>query len=541
MPRDDGGVSTAAERQERRAAGGTAGRDDARSSRPAFHQEGERFGQCEKCAQRILPLRLMQQARSSTNADRPGFAGQTFCSIFTVSCPGVQCASPSRRANAGVASPALTTATATANLHLDPLVLTIDLPGCTVAYHARHNAARRYKSHAARWRRARAHLACAGTTTGRTSMRCACDGDAAGRTAAARARAHHVAADVAGARRARDVRVQTCTRTFSLTSGRADAIAPVRWTCGLGRLARLDLVQRARVEARYEDLEETQGATHIARLHAAAQAWEPDVGPCGRACRLDGPDAIVVRVRDLLLVATSSSCSFSPGRRPVNTISMSSSGSKPESRIIWRARSTMRTGSPISRMKISPPAPMVAAWRISCDRLGNRHEVARDVGVGDRDRAAARDLLAEERYDAAVRSEHVAEAHGDEAAAAVLKALHHHLGDALGDAHHAGRPHGLVGRDQHELARRRGRSPPARRCACRGRCCAPPRPRSAPPAARACRRRRGTRAPDVCAVNTAASWSSSRTSPRTGHELAPPGSAARSSISSANMPFSWRS
>src|SRR5438309_2522409 len=41
--------------------------------------------------------------------------------------------------------------------------------------------------------------------------------------------------------------------------------------------------------------------------------------------------------------STSSSWSFSPGRSPVQTMAMSSSGSKPDSRIICRARSAMRT------------------------------------------------------------------------------------------------------------------------------------------------------------------------------------------------------
>ena len=70
---------------------------------------------------------------------------------------------------------------------------------------------------------------------------------------------------------------------------------------------------------------------------------------CGR-----GASARPPRPRRQLLVQ------LLAGRRPVNTIAMSSSGSKPERRIIWRARSTMRTGSPISRTKISPPSPIVA-------------------------------------------------------------------------------------------------------------------------------------------------------------------------------------
>lgn len=65
-----------------------------------------------------------------------------------------------------------------------------------------------------------------------------------------------------------------------------------------------------------------------------------------------------------------SSESFSPGRRPVNTISMSRSTSKPERRTRSLARSTMRTGSPISSMNVSPPFPRTAACNTSCTASG---------------------------------------------------------------------------------------------------------------------------------------------------------------------------
>ena len=50
-------------------------------------------------------------------------------------------------------------------------------------------------------------------------------------------------------------------------------------------------------------------------------------------------------------------------------------------------------------------------------RLGNQHEVARDVGMRHRDRPAAGNLLAKDRHHAAGGIEHVAEPHRDEPAA----------------------------------------------------------------------------------------------------------------------------
>ena len=84
-------------------------------------------------------------------------------------------------------------------------------------------------------------------------------------------------------------------------------------------------------------------------------------------------------------------------------------------------------------------------------RLGNQHEVAAHLRVGDGDRAALLDLLEEPRHHAAVAAEHVAEAHDRErrAAAHGLR-LDDQLGDALGRAHDARRVHRLVGRDQDE-------------------------------------------------------------------------------------------
>ena len=65
-----------------------------------------------------------------------------------------------------------------------------------------------------------------------------------------------------------------------------------------------------------------------------------------------------------------SSVSFSPGRSPVYTISISRPGSSPDSRTRSRAISAMRTGSPISSTKISPPTARVEARSTSCTASG---------------------------------------------------------------------------------------------------------------------------------------------------------------------------
>ena len=76
-----------------------------------------------------------------------------------------------------------------------------------------------------------------------------------------------------------------------------------------------------------------------------------------------------------------------PAATPMNSIAMSRSGSLPESRIMFCARSTICTGSPMSSTKTSPRPPIAPAWTTSCDRLGDRHEEARHLGVRDGDRA----------------------------------------------------------------------------------------------------------------------------------------------------------
>src|SRR5208337_4263652 len=81
-------------------------------------------------------------------------------------------------------------------------------------------------------------------------------------------------------------------------------------------------------------------------------------------------------------------------------------------------------------------------------RLGDGHEVAGHFGVRDGHRLPAADLLLEERDNAAIGSQDVAEADRDHAAGATLSlGLHIHLSQTLACAHDARRTHGLVGGD----------------------------------------------------------------------------------------------
>jgi hypothetical protein len=117
--------------------------------------------------------------------------------------------------------------------------------------------------------------------------------------------------------------------------------------------------------------------------------------------------------------ASSSSYSFSPGRRPENTIGISSS--------VWPASGSGR--APGRRSSPARPCPAPAPGR--CRRWPrpaapgapprDGHEVANDVRVRDGHRAAAGDLLLELRDHAAAAAQHVAEAHGHEAGARVLR------------------------------------------------------------------------------------------------------------------------
>src|SRR5262249_58402200 len=75
------------------------------------------------------------------------------------------------------------------------------------------------------------------------------------------------------------------------------------------------------------------------------------------------------------------------------------------------ARTT--AGPPKAGEEAGPPPADRAGLDDERGRLGDRHEEARHLRVCDRDRAAPRDLPAEDRDDAAGRPQHVAEANGD--------------------------------------------------------------------------------------------------------------------------------
>ncbi len=112
----------------------------------------------------------------------------------------------------------------------------------------------------------------------------------------------------------------------------------------------------------------------------------------------------------------------------------------------------MRTGIAHVEHEDVAAAPDAAGLHDQLRGLVDRHEVARHLGARDRHRAAAGDLLAEDRHDRARRSEHVAEAHGDERRLGLdlAERLDDPLGERLAGAHRGLRVDGLVGRDEHE-------------------------------------------------------------------------------------------
>ncbi len=84
--------------------------------------------------------------------------------------------------------------------------------------------------------------------------------------------------------------------------------------------------------------------------------------------------------------------------------------------------------------------------------LRNGHEVADHLRVGNGDRTAGFDLLAEQRHHGTGRRQYIAEPHHAKArlAAPPMQPLQDDFGEPLGRTHDIGGVHGLVGRHQNE-------------------------------------------------------------------------------------------
>ena len=109
------------------------------------------------------------------------------------------------------------------------------------------------------------------------------------------------------------------------------------------------------------------------------------------------------------------------------------------------------TGSPISSMKTSPPSANTAACSTSCTASCTLMKNRVMPGVGDRDRAARRDLPGERRDDAAPAARARCRTAPSRNALPCGRVREHDLlADPLRRAHHARRAHGLVGRDEDE-------------------------------------------------------------------------------------------
>src|ERR1039457_2310666 len=125
---------------------------------------------------------------------------------------------------------------------------------------------------------------------------------------------------------------------------------------------------------------------------------------------------------------------------PVNSILTSSSGLNPDSSIRFLAKSTIFTGSPMSRTQIWPPSPITAACSTSWQASGMVMKKRRMSGC-----------VTVTGPPAAIGTEHVTEPHGHVLGPPVLKCEQQQFGDALGGAHDVGGPHGLIGGDQNEV------------------------------------------------------------------------------------------
>ena len=106
----------------------------------------------------------------------------------------------------------------------------------------------------------------------------------------------------------------------------------------------------------------------------------------------------------------SSSWIFSPGRGPTKSIATSTSGSKPASgdHLAGQVEDAHRLAH-LEHEDVSRAAAEVTRLDHELHRLGNRHEVAGHLRVGDGDRSAALDLIAKDRHHAPGRGEDVAE------------------------------------------------------------------------------------------------------------------------------------
>ncbi len=166
---------------------------------------------------------------------------------------------------------------------------------------------------------------------------------------------------------------------------------------------------------------------------------------------------------DLLVGAVQLLVELLPGRRPIMRTGISVPSSWPDSRIMRCARSRIRTGSPISSMKISPPLRQHRRLEHELDRLLDAHEEPGHAGVGDRDRPTRGDLAGEGGDHAAPAAEDVAEAHDRVGGTGRGVGQHDFLGHPLGRAHDADGPDRLVASRSARSAGSRPRPRPRRR------------------------------------------------------------------------------
>ena len=214
------------------------------------------------------------------------------------------------------------------------------------------------------------------------------------------------------------------------------------------------------------------------------------------------------RVADRLALDHSSSCSFSPGRDADELDRDVAVGLLAGELDHVRARSRIATGSPMSSTKICPRPPIDAGLDDQRDRLRDRHEVARHLGVRDRrpgrrarsggGRSGSRCPTSRARCRSARRRS------GSRRRCARRRPRRStRRAPSTGPSRSSGSPPCRSRRAR--SARRRTRPRRRRSSASRACCCAPTRAGSPPSAARACTPRRGRRPPACSARRPGAS------------------------------------
>src|SRR6476469_6381864 len=142
----------------------------------------------------------------------------------------------------------------------------------------------------------------------------------------------------------------------------------------------------------------------------------------------------------------SSSNNFSPGRSPVNAISRSLPTSYPESQI--------KNSDWFSHLKHEnfPALADYCCLQNQLNSLGNCHEIASDIWMGNCDRPALSNLSLESRYDTTPAAKNITETNHYKGVFAFFGCLQHqHFRNSFTSSHNASWIHRFVGGNHHKV------------------------------------------------------------------------------------------